>query len=373
MKKKRIFAWVILMICVGSIALASNNDDLKLANEARIAGEAEKAFGLYEQFLSNNPGDERVPEALFWSAQMIPEHGGLELVLFGSHSMWTQSLAADVDLEGHMSQQERLWKIYNEYAGHWAWNHTPFLLAEILAAGDPDQAEALYREALETSTASRRAEAALALIYQFIAAENYQEALEIVEYAQREIPRRLAVEMQFAKGDIHAALGNTELAKAAYEAVPAIHAREIHRMEAMADSSGAAVQRQDMLLMVDEYASQVRDRVLALLFASETNAATIEGQVTIDGKSLAGTTVLINPKQENIIGVTTRHPYFEVRTDAEGRFSVQVPAGRDYEVGLLLTGRQVDDPHMVSLVATNDTFHLAPGTVEEVTLQVQTQ
>ena len=80
--KHLVIAAVAVLAAVGLVRAAGDTYLFNAAEAARRNNDLAKALAYYNRFLQEYPGDERVPEALYWSALMLPSRGSLKAVIF---------------------------------------------------------------------------------------------------------------------------------------------------------------------------------------------------------------------------------------------------------------------------------------------------
>ena len=94
---------------------------LKIAERAREGNDPVKALAYYDKFISEYPDDEKIPDALYWSASLLPDNQSFVAVIFPS-SMWTTRSHNVIDEipEEALSKEERLLEICTMYPDHWS-------------------------------------------------------------------------------------------------------------------------------------------------------------------------------------------------------------------------------------------------------------
>jgi tetratricopeptide (TPR) repeat protein len=218
--KYLVIAALILVVFVG-LGYAAGGDLLFLrAETARRNQDYVKAFANYEALIERYPQHRKVPDALYWSADLLPSQSVFFAKFFPSSSSVSRRTGSIPEPQaGAMTREERYWHIYNDHPKHWSARHVIFRLAEIYRSKDPQMAETLYLQTMEDPRSVNRVEAAQHLIEMYVRTERFQEALEIVHYCQAHLPGHLPADIQMALGDIYAAMGDIESAQAAYEQV----------------------------------------------------------------------------------------------------------------------------------------------------------
>jgi len=61
---------------------------LKIAERAREGNDPVKALAYYDKFISEYPDNEKIPDALYWSASILPDDRSFIAIIFPC-SMWT--------------------------------------------------------------------------------------------------------------------------------------------------------------------------------------------------------------------------------------------------------------------------------------------
>jgi predicted negative regulator of RcsB-dependent stress response len=125
-----------------------------------------------------------------------------------------QSMLKAVDGDEEEEAAGILTQLRDDYASSPYTDHAGLLMARELIVRDPERATEELRHVMESS-----ADPGLAMIARLRLArvlayrEKYTEALGLLDVAE---PGQFAASLQVIKGDIHAALGETDAARAAY-------------------------------------------------------------------------------------------------------------------------------------------------------------
>lgn len=334
--KYLVIAALILVVFVG-LGYAAGGDLLFLrAETARRNQDYVKAFANYEALIERYPQHRKVPDALYWSADLLPSQSVFFAKFFPSSSSVSRRTGSIPEPQaGAMTREERYWHIYNDHPKHWSARHVIFRLAEIYRSKDPQMAETLYLQTMEDPRSVNRVEAAQHLIEMYVRTERFQEALEIVHYCQAHLPGHLPADIQMALGDIYAAMGDIESAQAAYEQVIPILEGQFEQFPLYASDEEGALRSVEGTVW--HYQDKVEKRLQRLESAQGTGGIVpVEGIVTFDGEPFGGIEIVVREVNREY----STWSYSDVRefvavTDSQGKFTTQLSTGV-YEIGLQL-------------------------------------
>lgn len=342
---------IVLIVVIFGLALglvkAGGGDYLFYrAETARETGDYVSALAHYDAFIERYPDHPRIPDALYWSAGLLPDGYYFQAIFFPTHSLVTvRSDDVPEPAGGTLTREERYLRIREEYPDHWTAQHADFKLAEIYYGRGDARAEALYLQTMKRENGSNRVEAAQRLIELYIKEKRLDEALGIVDYCRTYLPDHLPAQIQMSLGDIYAAQGDYESALAAYKRVPEIVESSLNRFLSHEDVE----ERRRIIANSLDYYQQLIDSKLSSLPLDGDKPIIIQGKVSVQGRPLPGVHVLVNPIKDHArsfpTGPNQRGLWI---TDREGRFQGELREGV-YEVGIRLNyeqARLVEGTHL---------------------------
>lgn len=324
------------LLAMGGVHLFGGDYLFEQAQSASNAGDYAKALAYYDALIERYPKHSRIPEALYWSAELLPSFDNFVATFFPSNSSVVKRSFVSAELpEGSLSRIERYLMIQEEYPTHWAANHVHYKLADAFhSIGDP-RSEELYLKTLFNARASRRLEAGMRLVQIYESQNRLEEALEIIQYCQTELAGHFSIEDEIKLGDLLAALGDEIGAREAYEAA-LILARNIEETF-HPDTIAEGIQTQ--ISVVGEYEERIGLK-LASLEQLTGDAVSVTGTVTLLGESLAGVNIYVRLVEDGLPRFNTRidNPGIWI-TDKNGNFTGQLRTGT-YEFGIGLNSYQ---------------------------------
>lgn len=340
--KHLIFALVFALAMMGTVSFFGGNYLFYRAQRAFRAGDHVEALAYYDAFIERYPRHSRIPEALYWSADLLPSFDTFAAIFFPLHSSVTSRDGERAELpEGSLTRIDRYMRIQEEYPRHWAAAHVDYQLADAYhTLGDPCS-EDLYLQALHNERATRRLDAALRLVQIYEGQNRLDEALAILEYCEVHLPNHSPIEVKIKLGDIFTLLGDYSGARQAYEEVLVMAEQSEAEFHARAQQDPQSDEPME-ISVVPYYERQIADK-LASLDSQESGAfAALHGQVTLLGKPLPGVNVYANR-------ITTgERSYYGGRsepglwvTSEDGSFSGTLPKGT-YEFGIGLNYQQAE-------------------------------
>ena len=209
----------------------------------------------------------------------------------------------------------------------------------------------------------------------YIAQGRSDDALDMLEYCAQEAPTSYAEQRQMRRGDVLAAMGDYEAAKAAYEeALDVFELTVGYWRENAAERDGIGPSPEDIESTRQYYREQV-DAKLADLKAIEgagdaaRGTGIAEGTVLLAGRPLSGARILVQEVNEEArFSTDYRDMPWQLVGDS-GTFRFELPSGRRYEVGIALgdeVARNVEGRHLQMVGAG---FVLGPGETKKVELR----
>lgn len=361
-KNKHLIIAIMLVLSVVGLVRASGDEYLfKMAEEARRNNSPAKAIAYYDRYISEYPNNEDVPVALYWSALLLPDGKDFLAVIFPSHSTVRHSDGAVQDMpRGILTRQERLQRILADYPDSWAAPHALRELAEAFYhSGDPRAEEFLLKAAME-GKGGGDIDAALNLVNMYVAEGRFSEAIDLLDYCAREMPTFLAEQREIMRGDVLAALGNYEAAKAAYEeALNAFERGADYWAKQSAQGRDIGPSPDDVRSTRSFYHDQVDVKLASLKALVDAGDAakglgTVEGVVLLAGRPLEGVKVLVNEVNDSSRFSSDMRGMPWKSTGNSGEFDFELPSGRRYEVGIALNdeaARKVEGYHLQMLGA----------------------
>lgn len=306
------------------------------ADKAHREGDYVKALAYYDALIERYPHHPRRPEALYWSAELLPSFGTFAATFFpGGSTVQRKGLTTAELPAGALTRIQRYQLLKEEYPAHWAARNVEFKLADAYhAMGDP-QAEELYRAALHNELASMREDAGLRLVQMYTSQGRLEEALEIIRFCQSELAAPLSIDTLIQLGDLLAVLGDPAGAREAYE-------QALSKSRSIKETFPPDVDEREKALfsVVAEYERRIAPRISSL--EKPDSRVFIHGQVSLLGQPLPGVNVYARSAADRGLAFPSGldSPGLWV-TDAEGRFSGFLPPG-EYEFGISLNFHQAE-------------------------------
>lgn len=338
--KHLFFTIVFVLLTVGAVYVSGGDYLWYQAQRADNSGDNVQALAFYDALIERYPKHRRIPDALYWSADLLPSFDTFIATFFPSRSSVVRRDGGIPELpQGALTREERYLRIREEYSSHWAAAHVAYKLAEVYyALGDP-RSEELYLEALRDERATRRLDAALQLIRLYEGQNRLSEALEIIAYCQNHLPNHDPIRVQMKLGDLLASLGDWSGARTAYE--------EVLSMAKTAEEDFLAIPWQDpqdgepmRASIVPCYEEQIKAKLVSLGAQEFGEPLTVRGRVTLRGQPLAGANVYAN----QIVDGQRSYYYYSDQpglwvTSSDGSFVGTLEAGH-YEFGIGLNYHQ---------------------------------
>ena len=337
--KHLILALVFALVMMGAVSFFGGDYLFYRAQRAFRAGDHVEALAYYDAFIERYPKHSRIPEALYWSADLFPSFDTFAATFFPIHSSVTSRDGAITELpEGSLTRIDRYVRIQEEYPRHWAAAHVDYMLADAYHALGDSHSEDLYLHVLHNERATRRLDAALRLVQIYESQNRLDEALTILAYCQVHLPNHSPIEVKIKLGDILTLLGDYSGARQAYEEVLIMAEQseaEYHARAPQDPQSGEPLE----ISVVPYYERQLADK-LASLDSQESGAfAALHGQVTLLGKPLPGVNVYTNRIVDGQRSYSGRIEPGLWITSEDGSFSGILPKGT-YEFGIGLNYHQ---------------------------------
>src|SRR5690554_5615242 len=328
LKNKQLIVLALLVaVSFGAVSRVDGDYLVYKAKQAEGAGKNAEAFAYYEALIQRFPRHSRVPDALYWSAELLPSFDTFIATFFPQRSSVTRIDGGMPELpEGSLTRIERYLRIREEYPRHWAAAHVDYRLADAChALGDP-RSEELYLEVLQNERSTGKLEAALRLVQMYAAQSRLDEALSIIDYCERELPNHSPIEVKMKLGDVLNQKGDYPGASQAYA-------------EVLALAEAAELELHSEQPILPYYQSQVEEKLASLERYAAGGVFHVEGRVTLYGEPMAGVQVYTNPLQEGSRSYYGRNEPGLWVTGADGSFSGTLPAGK-YEFGIGLKDRK---------------------------------
>ncbi len=338
-KNKHLVIAALLLISLAGLARASGGAYLlKMAERARENRDPVKALAYYDKFISEYPDDEKIPDALYWSASLLPDNQSFVAVIFPS-SMWTTRSHNVIDEipEGALSKEERLLEICTMYPDHWSAPHATHQLAITLYhSGDPRAEEYLLKAASEGRNMGNRIEAAFLLVDMYVAEGRFDDAEAMLDYCATEMPTAHREEQQLRRGDLLVAMGDYQGARAAYEKILEMFEDEDQLRQETYEQPEDPGSTSVKIKPVRIYGEAVNAKIASLEALADADAGAgmgeIKGIVLLDGKPLPGARIIVREMKETT-GFSTDYTGLPRHTVGDdGEFCLNLPAGRRYEV-----------------------------------------
>jgi len=377
--KHLVIAAVAVLAAVGLVRAAGDTYLFTAAEAARRNNDLAKALAYYNRFLQEYPGDERVPEALYWSALMLPSRGSLKAVIFPGLMSITHrpTVVDDVSADMGRTKEERLRRVFTDYPDHWAAPHALNRYAmELCATGHPEAEEYLLR-AVHDHRISDRIRTAFALADLYLAQGRAVDALELMEYCEAEMPSFLPEEQRLKKGDILASMGDLTAARATYQEVMEVFERRVSTLPSLPHRPDSAALEPTRA----HYHEQVAERIAALdaQIAAQADhgtapghalgTGTIEGVVLLKGQPLAGAQIIAERVTDPARFSVDHSDASRVTTGADGSFRFELPAGGRYQVGIGLSAKLAPSVEGLHLQMIGANLVLNPGETARVELR----
>ena len=356
MKNKHlVLAVLFAVLTMGAIQHYGGDYLWNQAETARSAGDHVKALAYYDALIERYPQHSRRPDALYWSAELLPSFENFAATFFPDGSRVVHKGLSKQDLpEGSLTRIQRYLMILEEYPTHWTAHHVHFQLADAYhTLGDP-RAEELYLKTLHNEMASRRVDAGLRLMQIYESQGHLEEALKIIRYCQNELSATMSIDTQIKLGDILAALGDPAGAMEAYQEA-LLKASEIKETF----PPGATEEERALFSVKAEYARRIEPRLESL--EQPDSSVYVQGQVSLLGSPLAGVNVYVRPAADGSKGfsMALEGPGQWV-TDQSGRFAGHLAPG-SYEFGISLNFHQAELVEGTHLQIVGGRQELRPG------------
>lgn len=374
--KYLIIAAVLILSTVGLVRAAGDTYLFSMAEAARQNNDPVKAVAYYDRFLSEFPDSENVPAALYWSASILPDSTSFRAVIFPSSRSITHSDGALTEMpEGVLSKQERLRQVFTDYPDHWA---APHALSQFAAglyhSGDP-RAEEFLLQAVHDRRSGDQVNAALLLVDMYIAQDRSGDALNMLEYCAREAPTSYAEQRQMKKGDVLAAIGDYEAAKAAYEEMLDVFELTVgYWHEHAAQGGGIGPSPEDIESTREYYRDRVDAKLADLRVIQKAGDAAkgtgiVEGRVLLAGRPLSGARTLVREVNEEARFSTDYRDMPWQAVGDDGTFRFRLPSGRRYEVGIAIDNEVAQNVEGQHLQMVGAQAVLGPGETKKVELR----
>lgn len=339
-KNKHLISFILLVaVSFGAVSLFGGDYLFYRAQKAEQAGDNVKALAYYDALIQRYPGHSRVPDALYWSAELLPSFDSFIATFYPQRSSMTRRDGGIPELaEGSLTRIERYLRIQEEFPRHWAAAHVPYRLADAYhSLGDPSSEE-LYLKVLENERATGRLDAALRLVQIYEGQGRFDEALAVLEYCQIHLPDHSPIEVKMKLGDVLGLKGDRQGAREAYAEVLVMaeeQERELRSRRQGETQFGVPVE----ISVLPHYQSQIEDKLVSLDMYEAGESAFVEGRVTLRGQPLAGIHVYANPIFNNQRSYYGRSEPGLWVTGQDGSFTGILPAGT-YEFGIGLNYHQ---------------------------------
>lgn len=298
------------------------------ADKAHRAGDYLRALAYYDALIERFPKHRRRAEALFWSAELLPNFENFAATIFPTgSSVIRKGLVAEELPKGALGRVERYELLLAEHPNHRLASHVHFKLADAYhTLGDP-RAEELYLQTLKNALASRRWDAGLRLTQLYISQARFEEAADVLEYCRVELGDPLDLESLIRLGDFLAALGDKPGAREVY-------GKALQQVEGIRETFVGDGGREPYSV-AGEYRQRIRTR-LANLDVAWVN---VQGRVTLLGRPMAGVHVYAKAAEDpSLPNLSSVGPGYWV-TDDDGNFQGKLPPGQ-YDFGISLNHYQ---------------------------------
>jgi hypothetical protein len=290
---------------VGLVKAAGDTYLFKTAEAARQNNDPVKALAYYDRFISEYPDSGSVPAALYWSASLLPDSHSFRAIIFPSSPSITHSDGGLTEMPKEvLSKQERLQRVFTDYPDHWAAPHALSQFAAGLYHSGDSRAEEFLLHAAHDRRGGDQVSSAFLLVDMYIAQGRSRDVLDLLEYCAREAPTSYAEQRQMRRGDVLAAIGNYEAAKAAYEETLDVFELTVGSWrEHSAQGGGIVPSPEDIKSTRQHYRDQVYAKLADLKVIQEAGDAAkgtgiVEGRVLLAGRPLSGARVLVSEVNE---------------------------------------------------------------------------
>ncbi|HBN94964.1 MAG TPA: hypothetical protein DDZ66_01580, partial [Firmicutes bacterium] len=322
------------LVAMGAVHLGGGSYLWVQARRASSNGDHVKALAYYDALIERYPNHSRIPDALYWSAELLPSFDTFAATFFPLRSGVTVINGGIPEPHaGALSRVERYLRIREKYPHHWAAAHVDYKLAESYhILGDP-RSEEFYFQALRNERATGRLNAAMRLVQIYEARNLLDEALAVIEYCQLHLPNHSAIEVEIKLGDVLALRGDYDGARNAYERVlmMAKESEEEFRAQPLHDSStGEPLE----ISIVPYYQEQIKTKLANLGVQESGEPVLVQGRVTALGEPLSGINVYANQIIDGSRSYFTDQPGRWV-TSEDGTFVGTLPqATFEFGIGL---------------------------------------
>ncbi len=281
-----IFTLIILVLSAGASHACGGTYLYNKARRAHQEGDYIKALAYYDSFIEGYPEHGNIPEALFYSADLMPDFEGYKVSLVYGGVTWKSTSGQPDDFpRTKLTKSERYLKVKEEFPNHpWARFVDYYLGITYYQADNPKSEECLLRYLYGEETYSKD-EAAWHLLIGYRDQNRLEEAMQVVEYLENNIPSQIKDETQMEIGEVYAALGKYDLARESFEKAILMIEDSYHNQDIIRDQVSFEHRKNEV------------EKSLARLDLKEKGQEVItEGRITLLGKPLAGIKVLANER-----------------------------------------------------------------------------
>lgn len=334
--KHLILALILALLTMGAAALFGGDYLFYRAQSASRSGDNIQALAYYDALIERYPKHSRIPDALYWSAELLPSFDTFTATFFPLRStVISRDGGIAESPAGSLTRIDRYLRIQEEYSTHWVATHVDFRLADAYhTIGDP-RSEDLYLEALHNERATGRLDAALRLIQIYEGQNRLDEALAIIEYCQVHLPNHSPIEVKIKLGDILTLQGDYLGARRVYEEALVMASQTEEELSERQIESGDPLQ----IGITPHYEEQIEGRLANLGSQVSGEFAAVKGRVTLLGKPLSGINVYANRIVGNQRSYCGRSEPGLWITSEDGAFSGRLPIDT-YEIGISLNYNQ---------------------------------
>ncbi len=334
-KNKYLIVVVILaLVAMGAVYFGGGDYLWAQARRASNDGDNVKALAYYDALIDRYPKHSRIPDALYWSAELLPSFHTFKATFFPLRSGVTViNNEIPESHTGTLSRVERYLRIREEYPHHWAAAHVDYKLADAYhVLGDP-RSEELYLVTLRDDKATARLDAAMRLVQIYEAQNRLDEALAVIDYCQLHLPNHNPVEVEMKRGDILALTRDYGGARQAYERVLVMAKESEDRLRTQPLHDARTGEPMEISI-VPYYQERLKTKLDSLGLQESGEPVLVQGRVTLLGEPLSGVNVYAN----QIIGDT--RSYFTEQpgrwvTSIDGTFTGSLPqATFEFGIGL---------------------------------------